>query len=217
MTAGGRWGAGGLPHLHIITDGEILQRKDFRETAARLLEEGGKAVALHLRAPGSGPLLLWALAEALLPTARSSGGHLLVNDRVDVALAVPGSGVHLRGDSLPTSRAREVLGPEVSVGRSIHSKEEALAEESAGADYLLLGTIYPTASHPGVEGIGVGAIRQVGSLSSIPLIGIGGITLERVTEVRGAGASGVAVLRGIWGSADPLRAMNEFLAVWEAA
>lgn len=205
-----------MPHLHIITDVEILNGEGFREMAARLLEDGGDAVALHLRAPGSAPLLLWELAKELLPTARSSGGHLLVNDRVDVGLAVPGVGVHLRGDSLPTYATRELLPLEVPVGRSIHSARGALAGETGGADYLLLGTIYPTESHPGVEGSGVEAIRQVGSLSDTDLIAIGGITPDRVAEVRGAGASGVAVLRGIWGSADPLGAMNEFLTVWEA-
>ncbi|MEX2528423.1 MAG: thiamine phosphate synthase [Gemmatimonadota bacterium] len=210
-------GEGTFPHLHIITDADILQGQGFREMAARLLEDGGEAVALHLRAPDTGPLRLWTLAEELLPTALSSGGRLQVNDRVDVALAVPGVGVHLRGDSLPTSRARKLLGPHLFMGRSIHAAEEAWAEEEGGADYLLLGTIYPTASHPGVTGCGVGGIRHVGSVSSTPLVAIGGITPERVAEVRGTGAWGVAVLRGIWGSADPLKAMNEFLTGWEAA
>lgn len=206
-----------MPHVHLITNTEILTRDGFREVAAGLLEEGRGAVALHLRAPGAGPLLLWALAHELLPMARASGGHLLVNDRVDVALAATGVGVHLRGDSLPTSATRQILGPGVNLGRSIHSAEEALAEAAGGADYLLLGTIYSSASHPGVQGSGVGTIQNVGSLCSTPLIAIGGITPERVAEVRGAGASGVAVMRGIWGSANPLKALKEFLTVWEEA
>ena len=127
---------------------------------------------------------------------------LIINDRVDVALAVDADGVHLPSHSLPISVAKK-LGGQLLVGRSVHSVEEAAAAETEGADYLVLGTIYGTASHPGREGSGPELIELVKARVQTPVYAIGGINASNAREVMNAGAHGIAVIRSILGTPDP--------------
>jgi len=203
-----------LPALHLVTDADILARPDFREAAAALLAEGGHRVALHLRGHGGGGAptparQLYALASGLLPLARDAGALLVVNDRVDVALASGVGGVQLGGGSLRPGEL-PAGSQELAVGRSVHGAEQARA--ALDADWLLVGTLYPTPSHPGRPGDGPGVLTALGGVVGAPRIGIGGITPERVAEVLGAGAHGVAVRGGVWGAPDPSDALHRYLS-----
>lgn len=199
-----------IPRLHVITDDDILGRVDFLPVARKLIRSGGPDLAFHIRGPSAHGKTLFGLAEELEPEAREAGALLLVNDRLDVALALDLSGAHLGQRSLPVSVARELLGPGRILGVSVHSPEEARGV-GAGADYLLVGTLFPSASHRGGAVGGLDLIRDVWEVRRLPLLGIGGITPVRVPGVLDAGAYGVAVRGAIWDAPDPAGMAGVFL------
>ena len=232
-----------IPRLHVITDDHILGWDNFIPRALGIMERGGGELVFHLRGPRTGGRALYALAAALKGPARTFGSVLLVNDRVDLALALQLPGAHLGQRSLPPEVAREILGPGCLLGLSVHSAEEAeegvgrgageghgrtagegagqaakgeaarTAEGGAGGavDFLLVGTVFSSPSHPeGVPG-GVGRIREVLRVCSLPLLSIGGISHARVGEVMASGAHGVAVRGGIWDAMDPWAAIEVYL------
>lgn len=208
-----------IPRLHVITDDQILGRDGFISRAVGIMETGGSGLVFHLRGPGAGGRTLYSLASSLRDTASTSGGALLVNDRVDVALALGLSGVHLGQRSLPPGVARRILGPRCLLGLSVHSAgetEDGLGQSAGGGsgadvDFLLVGTVFSSPSHPERVPAGVGRIREIQEICSLPLLAIGGISPERVGEVMTSGAHGVAVRGGIWDAPDPLVATRVYL------
>jgi len=130
---------------------------------------------------------------------------------VDVALVLGLGAVQLGARSLPPAAAREILGPEALLGVSVHGPDEAKKAEEGGADYLVVGTIFPSPSHPGRSGAGPERVAAVSGRSRLPALAIGGITPERVRAVRESGAHGVAVLSGIWDAEDPGAALDRYL------
>jgi thiamine-phosphate diphosphorylase len=199
-----------LPRLHLVTDERVVVGGGFLETAEALLQSGGPRVALHLRAPALSGRRLFERAEALAAVARETGALLLVNDRVDVAVAAGVGGVQLAARSLPPDEARRLLGRDAWIGVSVHSAEEGRAAQAAGVDFVVAGTLYESRSHPGRRGTGVEWLRALAT-DGVPIVGIGGITLERVAEVLGAGAHGVAVIRAVWDAPRPAEAVEAFL------
>lgn len=201
-----------LPRLHLVTDDETLARADFPDRAREVLEMGRERVALHLRGPGTGGRKIWKLARRLKDPAASAGALLVLNDRVDVALALGARAVQLGARSLPVDDARALLGRGVLVGRSVHGVDEASDAVGAGADFLVLGTIWATPSHPGWEGGGPGLVRRTAErVAPTPVVAIGGVTPERLPEVVRAGGHGAAVLRGVWHARDPADAVTRYL------
>jgi thiamine-phosphate pyrophosphorylase len=202
-----------VPILHVVTDDAVLSRPDLLAVAREILIAGGDDVALHLRGPGMDGGPLYAVARALLPQADAVGAWVVVNDRVDVAGCAGAHAVHLGQRSLPVEAARRLLGIEPAIGVSVHSAAEAV--EARGADFLLVGTLFETPSHPDREGAGTGLLREVSQAAmGTPLVGIGGITAERVPELRRAGSHGFAVLRGVWEARAPARAVERYLTTW---
>jgi thiamine-phosphate diphosphorylase len=202
----------GPPVLHVVTDDEILARPDFRDAAWAVFEAGGPDVALHVRGPATRGGRLLEVGEALRPAAAASGSRLIVNDRVDVAALVGAHGVHLGRRSLPPGVARGLLAPGVGVGRSAHSPEEAEAAATEGADWIFIGTVYPTASHPGRPGGGPEMVRRaVSAAGPVPVFAIGGVSPSRVAELLAQGAAGVVAMRGIWDAQAPPRAVEGYL------
>ncbi len=200
-----------LPRLHLVSDDRVLARPDFVPTAHGLLPRGGAALALHLRGPGTAAAELFTRGRELLEPSRESGSLLVVNDRVDLALVLGLEGVQLGARSLPPSVVRELLGPEALVGVSVHGPDEAVRAENGGADYLVVGTIFPSPSHPGRSGAGPERVAAVSGGTRVPALAIGGITPERVRAVLESGAHGVAVLSGIWDAEDPGAALDRYL------
>jgi thiamine-phosphate pyrophosphorylase len=200
------------PPLHVVTDDAVLALPDFLERARAVLAAGGRRVALHLRGAATDGARLYALAEALRDPARAAGALLLANDRVDVALVAALDGAHLAARSLPPAEARRLLPPDSWIGVSVHDEGGARAA-ARDADYLVVGTVFATASHPGRAGFGPAGVAQVRAAVGLPLVAIGGITVDRVPEVVGAGAQGVAVLGGIWSAGDPAGAVADYLGV----
>ncbi|HEU5169822.1 MAG TPA: thiamine phosphate synthase [Gemmatimonadales bacterium] len=197
-----------LPRLHAVTDAGVLARPDLGVRAAAIAA-AGSAVALHARDRGATGGALAAVAARFVALARPAEAGVFVNARPDVAAAVGAQGVQLGRDDLAPGDARRVL-PHGWVGRSVHGAEEARAARDEGADFLLVGPVYPTASHPGRLPGGLALVATCAELG-LPVVGIGGITAERVAEVREAGAYGVAAIRALWDAADPAGAAIELL------
>lgn len=200
-----------LPRLHVVTDDEVLGRPGFTELARSVLSVGGERLALHLRGPGASAARLHGLSRALRIAAREVGALLFVNDRVDLVRVAGLDGVHLGRRSLPPEVARQLLPEGRWVGVSVHGDVAARAA-ARGADYLVVGTVFATRSHPGRAGAGPELVRLVCTVTSLPVFAIGGVTEERVAELLVAGAQGVVVSSGIWGAADPRAAVLDYLS-----
>lgn len=199
-----------IPRLHVVTDDEVLARKDFRARALEILEAGGPIV-LHLRGPHATGRRLVELAGALRDPAATFGAKLLVNDRVDVALCLGLDGAHLGHRSLPPAQARGLLGPDRLVGASVHGVKEAVEAARGGADFLFVGALWATPSHPDAKPAGPRLIRDVGATVSVPLLGIGGVTPERVPAILEAGGHGAAVISGVWNAPSSGDAVQAYL------
>lgn len=199
-----------VPRLHVLVPDAAIARPDFRETAAALRERGGGRLALHLRLREASDRRLHELAAPLADEARRAGGWCVVNGRPDVALTAGAQGVQLGAGALPVAEARRMVGGEVAVGASVHGSREARRAAEDGANLLLVGTIFPSPSHPRRPGAGLSrlaACRDAGT----PVVAIGGVTSSRVPAVLGAGAHGVAVLSGVWSADRPLEAAARYL------
>lgn len=193
-----------LPRLHAITDERIARRADLDEVARELAAGGGDGLAFHARGRSLTGLEHYELADRLsaYPPTR-----LFVNDRLDVALATQAAGVQLGHASLEPTDARR-LDATWWIGKSVRDLHEAAAARDAGADYLLVGPVYPTATHPQREPLGVAALAATARLG-LPVIAIGGVTRERVRELAAAGAYGVAAIRALWDAGDPAAAARQ--------
>ena len=204
----------GLPRLHLVTNEAIVTRPGFGETARALMGAGGGEVAFHLRGRSLSGREMWDAAEVCAAAAEASGSALIVNDRIDIARGCGARGVQLGRSSIAVADARALLGPDRWIGASVHEGAEARMAQADGADFVLAGTLYPSASHPGRPGAGPGLIEAMVEVA-IPIVGIGGVTPERVGEVRGAGAAGVAVITGIWDAPSPVAALERYLSELE--
>ncbi len=198
----------------MITDDTVLARPSFDDDAAAILRAGGDRIAFHLRGPRTSGARLYGHAATLAPAARSARAKLIVNDRVDVARAARAHGVQLGARSLDPRAARRAW-PDAWIGTSVHAADGAAAAVEAGTDFLVLGTIYSTASHPGHPGDGASLVRATVDAVGAPVVAIGGISEGRVAEVAAAGAAGVAVLGAVWHAADPADAVTDLLDAWE--
>ena len=202
---------GALPRVHAITDERIARRGDLVEVARQLAGAGGEHLALHARGRTLSGLEHFELAIRL---SAYSPTRLFVNDRLDVALAAGAAGMQLGAGSLAPEDARRI-NPGWWIGKSVHDLREAEAAQAGGADYLLVGPVFPTATHPEREPLEPGQLHAIARLG-LPVIAIGGVTPERVRELTDlAGIHGVAAIRGLWDAADPMYAVRQMLEALE--
>ena len=202
-----------MPRLHVVTDDLVLTRTDFPHVARALMEAGGDALVLHVRGPRTAGRRLHELVRELV-TLEESGARVFVNDRVDVVLTTGAAGVHLGRRSLSVDQVRALVGSAVPVGISVHDAREATEASQDGADYAFVGTLYPTPTHQGQVGGGPALLAELAEVArGLSLLGVGGVTPARVSAVLHAGGHGVAVIRGVWGADDPVRAVGEYLSV----
>jgi thiamine-phosphate pyrophosphorylase len=181
--------------LYYITDRTQIKSGTLEACITRAIAAGIDAVQIREKDLPARRLL--ALAESAARLARRQGHtRVIVNDRLDVALAAHAHGVHLGTRSLPVDLVRQLAPREFMVGVSCHSLEEALRAEAAGADYLLLGPIFATPSKLQYgPPLGLAKLREVTSQVSIPVLALGGITVDRATACRENGAAGIAGIR----------------------
>jgi len=203
-----------VPALHVVTDDAVIAEPGFLSRAADVLAAVGDRGALHLRAHAASGGQLYALAAALAPIATRSGAWLVINDRVDVALAAGVWRVQLTARSLPVRQVCAMPGP-WAVGLSVHAPFEAANAEVAGADWVIAGSVFDTPSHPGAAR-GLPFITAVAGATELPVIAIGGIRQDTVAAVRHAGARGIAVIRGVWHADDAAGASIAYLTAYDA-
>ena len=195
-----------LPRLHAITDEQIARRGDLDSLARDLSAAGGADLAFHARGRALTGLEHFQLGQRL--TVYPSN-RLFVNDRLDVALALNAQGVQLSHASPPPRAARR-LDAAWWIGMSVHNLAEAETARAEGADYLVVGPVYATATHPDWAPLGLERLREIARLG-LPVIAIGGIGPGRARDVKTAGAYGAAAIRALWDAADPADAARRML------
>lgn len=212
-----------LPVVHAVTTDEIIARDDFLDRAAAVMRVLGPRGAVHLRAADASARQLHRLAAALAALQKSTGAWLVVNDRVDIALASGARGIQLTSrsmgadDAIRAARATATGTPRPAVGVSVHAVEDARAIAVAdGISWLVVGHVFETPSHDGVPGRGAALLRDVRAAVTLPVIAIGGVRPSHLSGLRADGAYGVAVIRGIWRADDAERAAAEYLSAYDA-
>lgn len=196
--------------LLLVTDRSQVCDESLSAAVRLAVEAGLPAVQLRERDLPTGDLL--ALARTIHDITKPRDVPLLINDRVDLALALDLDGVHLRANSLPVSVARRLLGDHRLLGVSTHSLDEVRRANGDGADYVIVGPVFDTPSKRAFGmPLGLERLAEVCRSSSIPVFAIGGITRERIAEVRRAGAYGAAMIGAILGRRDVGTAAAEML------
>lgn len=174
-----------------------------RETIAACLAAG--VTLLQVRGKNASARALRAATRVAMELSQARGVPVLVNDRPDVARSAGADGVHLGQSDLPATDVRRIW-PDLCIGVSVHDDVELRAAQSAGVDYLASGSLYPTGTKLDATPLDHAIFRGLAASTSLPLVGIGGITAERAAEVAGLGAAGVAVIGGLWAAPDPVEA-----------
>jgi thiamine-phosphate pyrophosphorylase len=201
--------------LYVILDRAVAGARDLEEILDAAIAGGAGMIQLREKTWPSG--LVFPLARRLAARCHAAGVPFIVNDRVDLAVAVEADGVHLGQEDLPPAAARALLKPGMILGLSTHSVAQARAAQAAGADYVAVGSMFPTASKPEFQLVGPALAREVRPHVKVPLVAIGGITPENVADVIAAGADGVAVISAVCAAPDPAAAARRFIAAIEAA
>lgn len=195
-----------------MTDRSLTKGRPLEVVVDAALAGGAKTV--QLREKDLSTRELYQLIERLLPIVHGRGACLLVNDRVDLTLALPIDGVHLSRTSLPPAETRALLGPTRLIGVSCHSLEEAIEAERGEADFITFGPLFPTPSKAAYgPPVGLAQLREVRRQVQLPIFGIGGITVFNAASVMAAGADGAAVISAVMAADDPADAVSNLLHV----
>ena len=196
--------------LYLILDQRWSSRWNFSEILCQAGEVGVKVVQYRNKDEGMNKVYQQALG--LRKIASDAGMAFIVNDRCDVGLAVEADGVHLGQSDLPISLARELMGPNCLIGLSTHSPEQVIEATEQGADYIGFGPIFPTTTKENPEPVvGIDGLIKVRSLTSLPIVAIGGIPSDSVSKIVAAGANAVAVASGVLDSTDPREALKRYM------
>jgi thiamine-phosphate pyrophosphorylase len=186
--------------LYLVTDRRWLGGRALPDCVEEAILGGATVIQLREKEISSREYL--ELAAAIKAVAGKHGIPLIINDRVDIALASGAGGVHLGPDDMPVGDARRLLGADKIIGASAASVEEALLYERQGADYLGVGAVFPTATKSGTESVSLKELAAVKSAVRIPVVAIGGITEANAPAVMAAGADGAAVVSAIMNTQD---------------
>lgn len=198
--------------LMVITHPRPACGRPLERVVAECVDAGAPAIQLRDKTANSRALA--ATAARLRAITRSAGATLIVNDRLDVALATGADGVHLGPDDLPVAAARDIAPPDLIVGYSTDDPQEARRAAAAGADYLGVGAVFGTRSKPSLanEAIGPGRVRLVREAGRLPCLGIGGITPQNAPAVLATGA-GIAVLSAVMAASHPGAVVRDLLRI----
>jgi thiamine-phosphate pyrophosphorylase len=198
--------------LYLITDRMQTAGRALSAVVADALRGGLRAI--QLREKDLTACQLFELAVELRQLTRKYGAKLLINDRIDVALAVAADGVHLGETSLPVQEARRILGNEQLIGYSAHSLDEALQAQQGGADFVTLGPVYHTPSKALYgDPLGVSALSEATRVLTIPVFALGGVKHTSVAEILSTGAHGVALISAIMAAPNPTLETKSLLRI----
>ena len=199
-----------LPRLYLLTDRHQTAQRPLLSVVTTALEGGARLI--QLREKDLSTRELYQLAQNLIPLFTLHQAHWLINDRIDLVLALNAPGVHLRTSSLPTGIARQLLGPDRLIGVSTHSQEEVLRAEGEGADFVVLGPVFDTPSKRMYgRPLGLQVLENTCRATRLPVYAIGGITPEHVPKLQSLGAYGVAVISSILQAPNIQDATKKFL------
>jgi thiamine-phosphate pyrophosphorylase len=188
--------------LYLVTDPDLVGDRPLLEVVAAAIRGGVSIVQYRDKQAHTRAMV--QTAGALVQLCRQMGVRLLVNDRVDVALAVDADGVHVGQEDMPVALARKLLGPDRLLGVSVHNAAEVRQAEQDGADHLSVSPVFATPTKPGHRPpLGLDGVRALSAMSRLPLIAIGGIQLNNAAQVISAGARGICVVSAIVAAADP--------------
>ena len=186
--------------IYLVTDDGCLQGRPLLECVREALEGG--VTLVQYRAKTASSAEMYAEALQLKALCDSFKVPLIINDRLDIAMAVGAAGVHLGQDDLPCAVARKILGVDYIIGVSAHNPAEAKAALQSGADYLGCGAVFGTATKADVKKLGTEGLTAICREKGLPVVGIGGVTADNYREVRVAGADGAAIVSGILAQPD---------------
>lgn len=195
--------------IYLVTDDGCLQGRALIDCVREALEGG--VTLVQYRAKTASSAEMYAEALQLKALCDSFNVPLIINDRLDIAMAVGAAGVHLGQDDLPCAAARKILGEDYIIGVSAHNPAEAKAALQSGADYLGCGAVFGTATKADVKKLGTEGLAAICKAKGLPVVGIGGVTADNYREVRAAGADGAAIVSGILAQPD-IRATVEAIA-----
>lgn len=186
--------------IYLVTDDGCLQGRALIDCVRKALEGG--VTLVQYRAKTASSAEMYAEALQLKALCDSFNVPLIINDRLDIAMAVGAAGVHLGQDDLPCAAARKILGEDYIIGVSTHNPAEAKAALQSGADYLGCGAVFGTATKADVKKLGTDGLAAICKAKGLPVVGIGGVTADNYREVRAAGADGAAIVSGILAQPD---------------
>ena len=186
--------------IYLVTDDGCLQGRALIDCVREALEGG--VTLVQYRAKTASSAEMYAEALQLKALCDSFNVPLIINDRLDIAMAVGAAGVHLGQDDLPCAAARKILGEDYIIGVSAHNPAEAKAALQSGADYLGCGAVFGTATKADVKKLGTEGLEAICKAKGLPVVGIGGVTADNYREVRAAGADGAAIVSGILAQPD---------------
>lgn len=197
--------------LYLVTDRTLAGARDFDDLVGRAVRGGCTLVQLREKDASSGELYERALR--LKRVTDYFHVPLIIDDRVDIMLAVDAAGVHLGQSDLPAEAARRLIGADKILGVSARTVEEAEAAESAGADYLGVGAVFPTATKTDAEPVARETLAAICAAVRIPVVAIGGLNTKNIPLLEGSGISGAAVVSAVMGAEDPEEAARKLKEV----
>ncbi len=196
--------------LYLVTDRGILKGRDLLQAVEAAIKGG--VTMIQLREKSISSLDFYNIALKVKEVAKVYNVPFIINDRLDIALAVDADGLHIGQDDLPLQEARKLLGKSKLLGYSVTTAAEARFGEENGADYLGAGPVFPTGSKDDAAlPIGVCLLKEIKDSVSLPVVGIGGISLDNVSVIRQAGIDGISVISAILGRND-IKAAARFMA-----
>lgn len=198
--------------LYLVTD----KRNKTDDEFLKIIEEAikGGTTVVQIREKEGETLDFYNLALKVKEITSKYNVPLIVNDRIDVALAIKSEGVHIGQTDMPADVARSLIGDEMILGVSASTVEEARKAEKDGADYIGTGAVFPTATKDDAPSITKDDLKEVTGSINIPTVAIGGITLENASELAGTGISGISVVSAIMNSEDPKTASENLLKIY---
>lgn len=201
--------------LYAVTDRKWLQNG---QTLAGQVEQAilGGVTVVQLREKHAGAAEFLALAQEVKQVTDRYQVPLIINDNLEVALAVDAAGIHVGQADLAAAAVRQTMGDKKVVGVSAQTVEQALAAEQAGADYLGVGAVFPTSSKADAVEVDFATLQAICQAVQIPVVAIGGITAENMTALQGSGIVGVAVISAIFGKPDVKKAAQDLTDKWKS-
>jgi thiamine-phosphate pyrophosphorylase len=190
--------------LYLVTDRDLIGNKDFAGTVEEAIKGG--VTLVQIREKNLSTLEFFQLALGIKEITKKYSVPFIVNDRVDIALAVDADGVHIGQEDIPLTVARKLLGPTKIIGVSVSTLKQALAAQHEGADYLGIGAVFPTTTKNDADHVSLKDLQQIKAEVTVPVVAIGGINKNNIHNVMATGVDGAAVVSAIIACSDPYEA-----------